>query len=137
MSILIKGMEIPPSCSRCLMLEGDRMDGLCHAASRWLDDDEFWTWYVYPEGDMDDSKPCNCPLVPVPEHGRLIDADALVADLKRQCKEVFKTDAVSPDDFWITRNQAYNERLWTTWCESLFDYLKAAPTIIPADKEGA
>ncbi len=69
---------------------------------------------------------------PVP-HGRLIDADALKADLKRQCNEIFKIDAVSPDDFWITRNQAYNESLWTTWCESLFDYLKAVPTIIPAD----
>lgn len=69
---------------------------------------------------------------PIP-HGRLIDADAMVADLKRQCKEVFKTDAVSPDDFWITRDQAYNERLWTTWCESLYDYINAAPTIIEAE----
>ena len=80
MSIYIKGMETPTSCSSCSMLEGDRMDGLCHAASRWLDDEEFWTWYVYPEGDMDDSKPCNCPLIPIPDHGRLIDADALVRD---------------------------------------------------------
>ena len=77
MSVLIKGMEMPKSCSVCLMLEGDNMDGLCHAASKWLDDDEHWTWYVYPEGDMDDSKPCNCPLIEIPPHGRLIDADAL------------------------------------------------------------
>ena len=77
MSVLIKGMEMPTSCSRCPMLEGDRLDGLCHAASRWLDDDEYWTWYAYPEGDIDDSKPCNCPLVELPPHGRLIDADAL------------------------------------------------------------
>lgn len=79
--VYIKGMEMPTSCSVCPMLEGDRMDGLCHAASRWLDDDEFWTWYVYPEGDMDDSKPCNCPLIHVPDHGRLIDADAF----ERRC----------------------------------------------------
>lgn len=77
MSVLIRGIEMPTSCSRCPMLEGDRMDGLCHTASKWLDDDEYWTWYVYPEGDMDDSKPCNCPLVLVPSHGRLIDADAM------------------------------------------------------------
>lgn len=77
MSVLIKGMEMPKSCSVCPMLEGDRMDGLCHAASRWLDDDEYWTWYAYPEGDIDDSKPCNCPLVEIPPHGRLIDADKL------------------------------------------------------------
>ena len=83
MSILIKGMEMPTSCSRCPMLEGDRLDGLCHAASKWLDDDEHWTWYAYPEGDIDDCKPCNCPLVPVPKHGRLIDADALQKDIQK------------------------------------------------------
>lgn len=72
--------------------------------------------------------------VPVPPHGRLIDADALVEDLQRQCEEVFKIDAVSPDDFWITRDQAYNERLWKTWCESFFGYLQTRPTIIPAEE---
>ena len=78
-----------------------------------------------------------CPLVYVPEpHGRLIDVDALTEDLKRQCDEVFKTDAVSPDDFWITRDQAYNERLWKTWCESFFEYLKTRETVIPASEEG-
>lgn len=73
--------------------------------------------------------------VPVPPHGRLIDADALEADLRRQCNEVFKIDAVSPDDFWITRNQAYNERLWKTWCESFYDYLDTRATIIPAEED--
>lgn len=72
MSVYIKGMEMPKSCSVCPMLEGDGMDGLCHAANKWLDDDEHWTWYVYPEGDGDFSKPLNCPLLPVPDHGRLI-----------------------------------------------------------------
>jgi hypothetical protein len=33
---------------------------------------------------MDLSKPCNCPLVPIPPHGRLIDADALTAELWKQ-----------------------------------------------------
>ena len=76
MSILIKGMEMPKRCAYCPMLEGDRDDGLCHAASRWLDDDEYWLWYQYPEGDIDTSKPSNCPLIELPPHGRLIDADA-------------------------------------------------------------
>ena len=86
MSVYIKGMEMPKSCSVCPMLEGDGMDGLCHAASKWLDDDEHWTWYVYPEGDMDDSKPRNCPLVFVPTQGRLIDEqwlkDAMITTLE-------------------------------------------------------
>lgn len=75
MSVLIKNMEMPTSCTYCPMLEGDGDDGLCHAASRWLDDEEYWLWYQYSEGDIDTSKPSNCPLVSVPEHGRLIDAD--------------------------------------------------------------
>lgn len=73
-------------------------------------------------------------VIAVHPHGRLIDADTLIADLKRQCKEVFRIDAVSPDDFWITRNEAYNERLWTTWCESFYDYINVAPTVIPAEE---
>ena len=71
--------------------------------------------------------------VPVPPHGRLIDADALIEDLERQCKEVFRIDAVSPDDYWITRNEAYNEALWKSWVESFGDYLKTRPTIIEAE----
>lgn len=118
MGIYIKGMEMPQNCFDCLMSSF----GLCN---------------LIPEAPIGNPQKRldNCPLVPVPPHGRLVDADALIADLRRQCKEVFKTDAVSPDDFWITRNQAYNERLWTTWCESLFDYLKTAPTIIEAEGE--
>ncbi len=84
-----------------------------------------------------ENRPSDCPLNEVPEpHGRTIDADALVEDLKRQCEEVFKIDAVSPDDFWITRDQAYNERLWKTWCESFFEYLKTRETVIQASEEG-
>lgn len=72
--------------------------------------------------------------VPTP-HGRLLDADALIEDLKRQCKEVFRIDAVSPDDYWITRNAAYNEAMWRDWVESFGEYLKSRPTIIEAEEE--
>ena len=121
MSVYIHNMEMPTSCAKCKLF-GEYGCPFMGAVG-----------YALTRGERNE----DCPLIPVPPHGKLIDADALVADLKRQCKEVFKTDAVSPDDFWITRNEAYNEQLWTTWCEALFDYLKAAPTIIPADKEGA
>lgn len=127
--IYIPGMEMPKSCFTCPFRRKVDPDNIMCIVTREVFEETF-------AGTIETRNRSNCPLVPLPDHGRLIDADALVADLKRQCKEVFKTDAVSPNDFWITRNQAYNERLWTTWCESLFDYLKAAPTIIPADKEG-
>lgn len=71
--------------------------------------------------------------IPTP-HGRLIDADALIEDLKRQCKEVFRIDAVSPDDYWIKRDEAYREALWKDWVESFGEYLKTRPTIIEAEE---
>lgn len=112
MAVLIKGMEMPT--------------------------DEFGSMIVAirPDGMVEDVMGCYVgKVVPVPPHGRLIDADALVEDLKRQCEEVFKIDAVSPDDFWITRDHAYNERLWKTWCESFFEYLKERDTVISASEE--
>lgn len=66
MSILVRGMEMPEECARCRLLEGDARDGLCHGAEKWLDDDYF-IWPVFPEGDIDLSKPLNCPLVEVEE----------------------------------------------------------------------
>lgn len=121
MSVLIKGMEMPKSCIACPMLEGDRMDGLCHAVSRWLDDDEYWTWYLYPEGDMDDSKPCNCPLVPVPTpHGRLIDAGELEDKL----------------DAWTRENFSFSDRYQYN-LEGMIrasDFAMALPTIIEAEE---
>ena len=61
MSILIEGMEMPIDCRHCPLLEGDDLDGLCHGANRWLDD-EYFCWGLYAEGDIDESKPLNCPL---------------------------------------------------------------------------
>lgn len=70
--ILIRGMEEPPFCSACRMLDGDTNDGFCHAANKWFDD-EWFCWHQYPEGDIATDKPLNCPLVPLPPHGPLID----------------------------------------------------------------
>ena len=109
MSILIKGMNLPK---------------------------EEVAVIIYSDGEVRTEGWEKYSAVEVPEHGRLIDADALIEDLERQCKEVFRIDAVSPDDYWITRNEAYNEALWKTWVESFNNYLKTRPTVIPADKDG-
>ena len=110
--ILIKDMEMPKYCDECKLA----YDGKC-LANRGRD------------VTLDNI----CPLKELQPHGRLIDADALMEDLKRQCKEVFRIDAVSPDDYWITRDTAYNQRLWQSWCEGFYEYLGSRPTVIPAD----
>ena len=111
MGVYIKDMEMPKSCDDCP-----------HPTCT--------LWQSVNGGERNEK----CPIVPVPPHGRLIDADALIEDLERQCKEVFRIDAVSPDDYWITRNEAYNEALWRSWVESFGEYLKTRPTIIEAEE---
>ena len=128
MSVIVRGMKIPKSCSECPFLEVYNLPPYY--------DDEFECEITYQSMSYEEYKTrcVNCPLVEVQPHGRLIDADALIEDLERQCKEVFRIDAVSPDDYWITRNEAYNEALWKSWVESLGDYLKTRPTIIEAEE---
>ena len=64
----------------------------------------------------------NCPLVPVPPHGRLIDADALRQTMYH---EAFETD--SPMQKW-------DSGCWIRY--KMFERLEEnAPTIIPAEEE--
>lgn len=115
MSVLIKGMEMPKNCSECRLLEGDSWDGLCHGARKWLDDDDFFSWYQYPEGDIDASKPVNCPLIEVPTpHGRLVDADKL---------EVH--------DGWLSEAEGYSTHITFVYSNAI----DLAPTVIEAEVE--
>ena len=61
--IYIPGMEMPETCCDCRFA----VDGWCYAAEKqdnkqYLNDTQRTNW---------------CPLVPVPDHGRLIDADKI------------------------------------------------------------
>lgn len=90
MSILIKGMDMPESCL-CCAFNYDLFQCLITGETTiCLDYDE---------------RPINCPLVPVPPHGRLIDADALKADALDESGRMF-----------ISNIQIFN-----------------APTVIPAE----
>lgn len=60
--IYIKGMEMPTSCHECVAGYG----GCCYVAPAEADG-------ICP----DQGRAYFCPLVPVPEHGDLIDRDAL------------------------------------------------------------
>lgn len=103
MSVLVRGMEMPTSCGECRMSNGIS----CYAAAPDTED-------IVVE--RIDDRPSWCPLVPVPEHGRLIDADAL----KRLID-----NSLFPSDMVTTRAVS----MAVAW-------LNDATTIIPADKEG-
>ena len=64
MSVLIKGMKMPKACLACPCF--DEKDYVCKAIIKMLKKESIY--HCRPEW---------CPLVAVPPHGRLIDADAL------------------------------------------------------------
>ena len=64
MSILIKGMPMPKNCGECGMAAWDSDDG-CYRCP-------FSEAIILSIGRHTD-----CPLIELPPHGRLIDADAL------------------------------------------------------------
>ena len=92
--VYIKGMDFPKSCVFCELYEGDLY--WCSAVGKEID------------GDRYEERSSFCPLIPVPDHGRLIDADAFLEDLLFPTKEF--------------------ER-------GMRELVADAPTIIPADKE--
>ena len=94
MSVLIKGMEMPTSCHSCCFFG---------QAYIWESDFEGYTKsYCNRTGshtfDYVDKILPNCPLIPVPPHGRLIDADALYKDL---LEDVGYGEAERFNDYWL------------------------------------
>ena len=66
MSILIKGMEMPKSCAECPV----NMN-ICKRGYK----------YLLAHMELYDQRADDCPLFPVPPHGRLIDADEAIGHL--------------------------------------------------------
>ncbi|MBO7670137.1 MAG: hypothetical protein J6S60_06060 [Oscillospiraceae bacterium] len=97
MSILIKGMEMPINCRYCAF----RFLRLCAITEKQLKESEMY--------HLDE----DCPIIPVPDHGRLIDADALEAEGADVCGLEYEYE--------------------TVWGFS-HDMIRDAPTIIPAEE---
>ena len=67
MSILIQGMEMPKNCGECpFIFSSWDIEYYCHLSGSSTSAE-----YVERE------KMTNCPLIELPPHGRLIDADAI------------------------------------------------------------
>ena len=118
MSVLIKGTEMPTVCDECWALD----DNYDYPRCRVTEEQRGYNFNCR-ERRMD-----RCPLIPVPDHGRLIDADAL-------WKEEKSADALHklrPKGKSVIYDAGF-----------LAGYRAAAqiaskmPTIIPADKDGA
>ena len=82
MSILIKGMEMPKRCGRCDFRIPVFDDGIF---------DHYECCITAAIIDNLGEKMVDCPLVPVPPHGRLIDADALMA----KDRQIYRSDGAA------------------------------------------
>lgn len=98
MSVYIKGMEMPKSCFSCPFMYART---LCAANHKIQFDDEGYTELK--------GRYIGCPLVEIPPHGRLIDAD-------------------KQKPYMLNEHYRYR-RVYDA------EEIENAPTIIPADEE--
>lgn len=131
MGIYIKNMEMPKSCYHCVWMFRDKPKVYCtatetnpniFAADQWLDVSDV----------LAENRHSNCPLVEIPPHGRLIDADALYekfARLESEAMNALKTTNTGSVN-WIKWSAILTER--TGYKYDIAD----APTVIEADKGG-
>ena len=107
MSILIKGMKMPKNCRTCKLIDYDRGCYRCIVTTAPCDLN---------------SKNENCPLVPVPPHGRLIDADAILKWFEGGREKLVKDGHGDVEVRWIMA--------FDTFISAVGD----VPTIIPAEE---
>ncbi len=72
--------------------------------------------------------------IPLPEgYGNLIDADEMIEDLQRQCRELFRQDAVKLEDYYITKNAKFMQDTWKNWCDVFCEWAAHRPVIVKRD----
>ena len=103
--ILIKGMEMPERCGKCRFATAFE----CEVTKNFIT-----TFNV---------RQVDCPLFPVPPHGRLIDADAFKKYISVAFEEV--APELSGGYDWLAKRIT----------EDLIKDISEAPTVIPAEED--
>lgn len=85
MSVLIKGMEMPSSCDECELCT-------CYVREDGTEENYRCVITFYPIHEFDERHEY-CPLVEIPPHGRLIDADAPIPLVDTHGKKIEVTVA--------------------------------------------
>jgi len=104
MGVYIKGMEMPTRCAECRLstVHSFNERPLCDVLVEYMS-----------YGEWETKRLDNCPLVPVPPHGRCVDADKLMQEMRLFIKE----NMLSRDD-----------------ARELLETIEDSPTIIPAEE---
>ena len=121
MSILIKGMEMPTNCMDCPFKGFDRAGGRGNICTI---NDSITLHAVLDGVDVKFVRMGDCPRVPVPSHGDLIDRGALHKLFEDQWHYLQVLD-------WNENPTAEAKQSGINWCiNTMHD---DAPTIIPAE----
>lgn len=120
MGVYIKSMDAPKTCFDCPFMYART---LCSANTRITFDDPGYSELKWRHKD--------CPLVPVPAHGRLFDADKLEEDINH---DIENTENYLNDPGFT---EADRERFQADidFLEGIRDVLAQRPTVIPAEAE--
>lgn len=113
MSIIIVGIEVPKNCFDCPCCNGE--NGYCQLRKD----------YVYGE------VPRSCPIIPVPNHGRLIDAGALreaVGKVELEAREEYYKLSDAEEEC------EYEMGVWDG-LHMAAKILSTTPTIIPSSEQ--
>ena len=114
MSVLFRGMEMPTRCEDCPLENcdedyyGDEFNHRCSLIYKG-----------YTHNNRYEKRRDDCPLVPVPPHGRLIDADALMQIIKDH-------------DYLLTAH--FNSQDYGMFTIGIQQAVDEAPTVIPAEE---
>jgi hypothetical protein len=116
MSILIKGMKMPTRCAECRLSTVHSFNDrpLCDVLVEYMS-----------YGEWETKRLDNCPLVEVPPHGRLIDADALMQEFDKAQRTMQQHGQEYSCSFMSSSQEISTE--W--YCVE--DMVENAPTIIP------
>lgn len=121
MSVLIKGMEMPTSCLK----GGCPLDGF--SCQLW--EDKYWSRVDSPEK----MRHRNCPLIELPDHGDLIDRDALMESLADwQYTESPQEGSNWRIDKMVTSHEAQYEKYLLLG--QAYDEVSRFPVVIPAER---
>lgn len=113
MGIYIKGMEMPKSCADCPI-----GDTLCCSLMPGVPA----LWKEYTLAIRTNRRHEECPLVHVPPHGRLVDADEIIRRIEFTMR------------YYVVKDKFDKGRV-AGWKNAIMAIREYAPTVIPAEEE--
>lgn len=128
--VYIPGMKMPYDCPACPAAHWNAAS--CFTGCEIVPGKRYAM--ADPDYAFSSEPPDWCPLVPVPDHGRLIDADAL--GIRDEEKRAYEAYQMEKHEYFIEEPLLEYKRGLSEGLIRASGLVRFAPTIIPASKEG-